>query len=139
MPIKNLSQYLFRLVCFLFWFFLWPYILNGRAFSTEQLIFSVLPSKYFAIYAEKYALYQANFGHVSEVFQGLFFAFLLQRKDVLGSRLQEKACIFIKKETLRQVCSCEFCEIYNNTFFTEHLQTTASAFLMVYLESFFEF
>ena len=32
----------------------------------------------------------------------------------------------IKKETLVQVFSCEFCEIFKNTFFTEHLRTTAS-------------
>ena len=36
------------------------------------------------------------------------------------------ACNFIKKETLTQVFSCEFCEISKNTFFTEHLRTTAS-------------
>ena len=33
---------------------------------------------------------------------------------------------FIKKETLAQVFSCEFCEISKNTFFAEHLWTTAS-------------
>ena len=33
---------------------------------------------------------------------------------------------FIKKETLAQVFSCEFCKISKNTFFTEHLWTTAS-------------
>ena len=38
-----------------------------------------------------------------------------------------QACNFIKKETLAQVFSCEFCEISKNTFFTEHLWTTASA------------
>ena len=32
----------------------------------------------------------------------------------------------IKKETLAQVVSCEFCKIFKNTFFTEHLWTTAS-------------
>ena len=32
-----------------------------------------------------------------------------------------KACNFIKKETLAQVFSCEFCEISKNKFFTEHL------------------
>ena len=37
-----------------------------------------------------------------------------------------KACNFIKKETLAQVFSCEFCEISKNTFFTEHLWATAS-------------
>ena len=33
---------------------------------------------------------------------------------------------FIKKETLTLVFSCEFYEISKNTFFTEHLWTTAS-------------
>ena len=32
-----------------------------------------------------------------------------------------QACNFIKKETLAQVLSCEFCEIFKNTVFTEHL------------------
>ena len=32
----------------------------------------------------------------------------------------------IKKETLEQVFSCKFYEIFKNTFFTEHLWTTAS-------------
>ena len=35
-------------------------------------------------------------------------------------------CNFIKKETLAQVFSCEFCEISKDTFFTEHLRATAS-------------
>ena len=33
---------------------------------------------------------------------------------------------FIEKEALAQVFSCEFSEISNNTFFTEHLLATAS-------------
>ena len=33
---------------------------------------------------------------------------------------------FVKKDTLAQVFSCEFCEISKNTFFTEHLWETAS-------------
>ena len=37
-------------------------------------------------------------------------------------------CNFIKKETLAQVFSCEFCEISKNTFFTEHIWATASVF-----------
>ena len=35
-------------------------------------------------------------------------------------------CDFIKKETLAQVFSCQFCDIFKNTFFTEHLRATAS-------------
>ena len=33
----------------------------------------------------------------------------------------------VKKETLAQVFSCEFCEIFKNSFFAEDLQMTASA------------
>ena len=32
-------------------------------------------------------------------------------------RKTPKACNFIKKETLAQVISCEFCEIFNKVFF----------------------
>ena len=37
-----------------------------------------------------------------------------------------EACNFIRKETLTQVFSCEFCEISKNIFFTEHLWATVS-------------
>ena len=37
-----------------------------------------------------------------------------------------EACNFIKKETLVHVFSCKICEIFKNTFFTEHLRATAS-------------
>ena len=33
---------------------------------------------------------------------------------------------FVKKESLAQLFSCEFCKISKNTFFTEHLYVTAS-------------
>ena len=33
----------------------------------------------------------------------------------------------IEKENLAQVFSCEFCEVFKNTFFTEHFEMTASA------------
>ena len=36
-----------------------------------------------------------------------------------------EACNFIKKETLAQVFSFEFCKISKNTFFTEHLWAVA--------------
>ena len=42
-----------------------------------------------------------------------------------------KAFNFIKKETLKQVFSCEFCEISKKTLFTEHLWTTASDSLTI--------
>ena len=43
--------------------------------------------------------------------------------------LQADACNFIKKETLAQVFSCEFCEISKNTFLTEHLRCGCFCFL----------
>ena len=39
---------------------------------------------------------------------------------------QPQACNFIKKKTLVQVFSYEFCEISKNTFLTEYLRVTAS-------------
>ena len=39
-------------------------------------------------------------------------------------------CNFIKKETLAQVFSCDFCEISKNTFFTEHLHATFFYYLI---------
>ena len=33
---------------------------------------------------------------------------------------------FIKKETPTQVFFCEYCEIFKNTYFEKHLQTTAA-------------
>ena len=40
--------------------------------------------------------------------------------------LQASGCNFISKKTVAQLFSCEFCEIFKNTFFTEHFWTTAS-------------
>ena len=44
--------------------------------------------------------------------------------------LRPQACNFIKKEGLAQVFSCEFCEIFKNTFFIEHLR-----WLLLYVRS----
>ena len=41
-----------------------------------------------------------------------------------------QACNFVKKQTLAEVFSCEFCEISKNTFFTEHLCATASKYMI---------
>ena len=41
--------------------------------------------------------------------------------EAFFNRLWPQACNFIKKETLVQVFSCEFCEISKNTFFREYI------------------
>ena len=51
--------------------------------------------------------------------------------------LQVSVCNFIKKETVAQVFSCKFCEISNNSFFTEHLRATASIRYSLVIISFF--
>ena len=45
----------------------------------------------------------------------------MKQLDIVGCPNSE-ACNLIKKETLAQVFSCEFCEIPKNTFFTEHFR-----------------
>ena len=49
-----------------------------------------------------------------------FFLYLVHGIIIRGKGGPE-ACIFIKKETLAKVFSCEFCETFKNTFFTEQL------------------
>ena len=51
--------------------------------------------------------------------QGLFF------NEVAGLSQQ------LKKETLAQMFSCEFCDISKNTFFTEHFWKTASEYIVM--------
>ena len=45
-----------------------------------------------------------------------------------------QACNIIKREIVAQVRSCEFCEILKNTFFTEHLLTTASIIIWIFTD-----
>ena len=49
-------------------------------------------------------------------------------QSIFFNKVAGLTCIFIKKETLAQVSSCEFCEIFQNTFFIEHLRATASEY-----------
>ena len=46
-------------------------------------------------------------------------------RGVFSIKLQAQAC---KKKTLEKVFSCEFCEIYKNTSFTEHIWMSTSGF-----------
>ena len=54
------------------------------------------------------------------------FLIVFIRLQALIYKIRE-ACSFIKKEALAQVFSCEFCKIFKNTIFTEHLRATLSA------------
>ena len=50
-----------------------------------------------------------------------------QPPEVFYKKKRPQACNFIETETLVQVFSCEFCEIFKNIFLTEHLWTTVSS------------
>ena len=65
----------------------------------------------FAKFAGKHLCQSLIFNKVVGV--SLFFNFLIS--------FQPQACNFVKKETLAQVFSCEFCEICKNLFFIEQL------------------
>ena len=51
--------------------------------------------------------------------------------DPLIIKMQTEACSVIKKETLVQLFSCEFCEIFKNTFFHKTPPVAASVNLIV--------
>ena len=51
-------------------------------------------------------------------------------------KLQVSSCKFIRKETLAQVFSCEFCEVFKIVFFTKHLWATASVYGLKLLDLF---
>ena len=53
--------------------------------------------------------------------------------------MQAEVCIFIKKETLAQVFSCEFCEIFKNIFFTEHLRWLLLIHGLLFLKRSFDY
>ena len=57
-----------------------------------------------------------------------FLSFLIQNHPYIRSSRPEVFCKslhLVKKETLAQVFSCEFCEISKNNFFTEYLWAPA--------------
>ena len=63
------------------------------------------------------------------VLLGKVFSEISQNSEENTSARVSFLIFFIKKVTLAQVFSCEFCEISKNTFFTEHLWATASVFI----------
>ena len=53
-------------------------------------------------------------------------------KSFLNKVVELQVCNFIKMETLALILFFEFCEIFKNTFFTEHVWGTASIFFSEY-------
>ena len=52
-----------------------------------------------------------------------------QKTHVLESLCGPTSLLFYQKEIPTLIFSCEYCEIFKNTYFEEHLRTTASYFM----------
>ena len=50
--------------------------------------------------------------------KALFSLWSLENR-MYGIGMRPEACNFMQIKTLKQVFSCDFCEIFNNTFFAE--------------------
>ena len=57
---------------------------------------------------------------------------ILVLESLFNKAVGFQACNFIRKETPTQVFSCEYCEVFKNTSFEEHLQMAASGDLKVF-------
>ena len=51
------------------------------------------------------------------------FTIFIEKIPVLEPDFNKIAGLFIKKDAQTQMFSCEYCEIFKNTCFNEHLQT----------------
>ena len=56
----------------------------------------------------------------------------VEASNFIKKETRTETCNFIKKQTLAKVFSCEFYEIFKNTFFTEHLPVTAPGAINVH-------
>ena len=92
--------------------------------KTMGIILSII----FKIQQSNQRFYANSKGSIalSIMFLLIFYILWLRKQPPEMFCKKGAACNFINKETLAQVFSCEFCEIFKNTCFTEHLWTTAS-------------
>ena len=69
--------------------------------------------------------------HIAPNFVNIGEEELRETISLLSDNYTASACNFIKKETLAQVFSCEFCLIFKDTFFTKYPRATTSVFIKV--------
>ena len=101
------------------------FAVNGNAnLSVNQKLNNIFPRTF--LYTFRKESPEAVTGGVllEKVFLGILQN--SQEKYLCHSLFFTKACNFMKKETLAQAFSCEFCDICNNIFFTEDLRATVS-------------
>ena len=88
---KLMVSYSMSLYPHMFWFcfFSWPYMLNAQIFSVGSVnTFSIVVHEFCNFFLKNMRSIWAPFNPVFEMFQGLFFAFLLKWNNALEMRLQ---------------------------------------------------
>ena len=75
--------------------------------------FLTVPLKQEKLWKSQHQLEGKNNFHTEHLLVGASF---------ISTQYRHRTCNFIKKESLAQVFSCEFCEISKNCFFKEHLR-----------------
>ena len=87
----DLTSVRFLLVCFYFCFYPWLYILNVKIFSIESDdVLSIAAHVFCNLFLKTKPFIWANFDHVCEVFQGLFFANPFIAKSCAGVEVEKK-------------------------------------------------
>ena len=112
---------LVKLLLFLIEYFLCYLIEGGRAGGVQASTLKLSSNRNNELYRPTLSFYLSSEAVVQKC--SVKKVFKIHRKTP-GPK--PKACNFIKRETLAQVFSCEFCEISKNAFLTEHLWATAS-------------
>ena len=100
-------------------------ILQTSRKNTCVGVFLIKTSKFEFIHIQYFfSMVRNKSNHRCSVGEGVLRNFL--GKHLCQSLFFNKVSGLRKKETLTRAFSCEFSEIFKNTFFTEHLWTTAS-------------
>ena len=93
-------------------------MLSDHAFHDFSLYFCITKQDLLKFLFDSKSSYMNRSSHQRCSIEKVFLNASLFLRKLQASGLRP-----IKKETLAHVFSCEFCEIFKNTFFTEHLRT----------------
>ena len=86
-----------------------------------------LPKKLTNVFAEFHHFTETATGGVLQ--KKAFNSNIYRKAPVLESLCRFSGLQFYEKETPTLMLSCEYCETFKNTYFEEHLRTTASYFM----------
>ena len=73
-----------------------------------------------------YRILGKSMKHPSDKFSLIFLFSIFSKQGEIAEIQKQPPQEFYKKETSTQVFSYEYCEMYKNTYYKEHLQTVAS-------------